>query len=577
MWIEKLEIKDYRAFQKSTKLNLSKNLTAISGMNGVGKSTILAILTNVGEISPKYKTISGTQFRGEFSNVIMYDEDFDKPGDKVSITFSDLPENSEKYNVVKDLEFRATRQKSIKRHYKYHKILGTENYKRIEDKEFVTRYRLIPKKVEGHNNEKKIEWPSLYLGLSRLVPLGEYDIAVPKKISPKIIPEIIQAHSEILGENLDENTKFANLDIGVSHLKSEVNTNYYGFKSNSSGQDNTGQIIEAVLSFKILKNELKEKYIGGILAIDEIDATLHPAAQNRLIDWLLKKSEELNIQIVFTTHSLTLLEHLSRLQADINSKKILINYLSMSKQEPGNVRVMENPPVNYYRNNLQDTYVKMPTEDIPVKIMSEDETARWFFNKLITISGRKYELPKFDELDVKMSWTTLVNLLNADANNYKKYVFLLDPDMSITNEKSALKEYMENNIVNFKVNSTSSNLLILPGNNSVEKGLWQYVNNLSDNDPMFSDPLLEEKGVINTDYIKQMNNFDQKEVYPGSSSAQIKVDENLDSKTYKLWFKYIADYKNIFIKYWIKDHANEVNEFLGILSKICKKIKKDEG
>lgn len=136
---------------------------------------------------------------------------------------------------------------------------------------------------------------------------------------------------------------------------------------------------------------------------------------------------------------------------------------------------------------------------------------------------------------------------------------------------------MENNIVNFKVNSTSSNLLILPGNNSVEKGLWQYVNNLSDNDPMFSDPLLEEKGVINTDYIKQMNNFDQKEVYPGSSSAQIKVDENLDSKTYKLWFKYIADYKNIFIKYWIKDHANEVNEFLGILSKICKKIKKDEG
>ena len=57
-------------------------------------------------------------------------------------------------------------------------------------------------------------------------------------------------------------------------------------------------------------------------------------------------------------------------------------------------------------------------------------------------------MPKFDELDVKMSWTTLVNLLNADANNYKKYVFLLDPDMSITNEKSALKEYMENNIVN---------------------------------------------------------------------------------------------------------------------------------
>ncbi|KAA8788083.1 ATP-binding protein, partial [Lactobacillus crispatus] len=75
-----------------------------------------------------------------------------------------------------------------------------------------------------------------------------------------------------------------------------------------------GQIIEAVLSFEMLKKQLGKSYIGGILAIDEIDATLHPAAQNRLIDWLLKKSKELKLQIVFTTHSLTLLEHLSHIQ-----------------------------------------------------------------------------------------------------------------------------------------------------------------------------------------------------------------------------------------------------------------------
>lgn len=126
-----------------------------------------------------------------------------------------------------------------------------------------------------------------------------------------------------------------------------------------------------------------------------------------------------------------------------------------------------------------------------------------FFDKLIIQAGNQFNLPRFDKLDVKMSWNTLVTLLNNDPDNYSNYVFLLDPDMNINNKNSPLKGYMENNIVNFKVNSTSSNLLILPGNNSVEKELWTYVNNLNDDDPMFLDPLLTGKGVINTDYIKK--------------------------------------------------------------------------
>lgn len=397
MSIKDLKIQDYRAFQHKVKINLNQHLTAISGMNGVGKSTILAVLTNVGEILSKYKTINGSQFRGEFSDVIMYDENYDKPGDKIIIDFADLPENKKEFNVVEQLKFRATRQQSKNKKYAYHKIKGTNNYERIEKESYYTRYRLIPKKVEGHENEKKVKWPSLYLGLSRLAPLGEYDTAITKKIPKNIVPQIVQAHAEILGEDLNEGANLVNLDIGVSHLKSEIDTQYYGFKSNSSGQDNTVQIIEAVLSFEMLKKQLGKSYIGGILAIDEIDATLHPAAQNRLIDWLLKKSKELKLQIVFTTHSLTLLEHLSHIQKN-HSEDILINYLSMSNQEPGNVRIKENPSVGYYRNNLQDTYVKMPQENIPVKIMSEDATARCFFDKLIIQAGNQFNLPRFDKL-----------------------------------------------------------------------------------------------------------------------------------------------------------------------------------
>ena len=108
MWIKDLNIKDYRAFQKETNIELSKHLTAIAGMNGVGKSTILAILTNVGELPKKYKTIGGSLFRGEFSDVIMYDAGYDKPGDKVIIHFCGLPENKNKYNVTNKIGFRAS-------------------------------------------------------------------------------------------------------------------------------------------------------------------------------------------------------------------------------------------------------------------------------------------------------------------------------------------------------------------------------------------------------------------------------------------------------------------------------------
>ena len=50
-----------------------------------------------------------------------------------------------------------------------------------------------------------------------------------------------------------------------------------------------------------------DKYKGGILLIDELDASLFPAAQIKLVEKLYKKSLELNLQIFYTTHSLEVL------------------------------------------------------------------------------------------------------------------------------------------------------------------------------------------------------------------------------------------------------------------------------
>jgi len=52
--------------------------------------------------------------------------------------------------------------------------------------------------------------------------------------------------------------------------------------------------------------------IPYFLLIDELDATLHPIAQNKLVDYLYEHAKKLKIQIVFTTHSLSMLEYISQ-------------------------------------------------------------------------------------------------------------------------------------------------------------------------------------------------------------------------------------------------------------------------
>ncbi|MCT3602839.1 hypothetical protein EFS28_03415 [Lactobacillus acidophilus] len=567
MWIKNLKIQNFRAFQKETNINFSKRITAISGLNGVGKSTLLAILTNVGELK-KYKTISGSIFRGDFGDVIMYDDQFDTSGLKCTASFEDLPSNCYEYDVTPQIDFSAHIQKGTKKIITYSKIKNTSNYQKHTKEETYSRYRLIPSKRSDRKTEKKVKWPSYYLGLSRLSPLGEYDTAKTKNISSKIAEKIIKIHAKILSENLDDNAKLANLIVDSKHPKADISSKYYGFQSNSSGQDNTGQIIEAVLSFEILKEKLGKKYIGGILAIDELDATLHPAAQNRLVDWLLEESKELDLQIVFTTHSLTLLEHLTQKQSRKEDKNnILINYLSVSSQNVGAIRIKENPSKSYYRYNLQETYARLPKYNKRIKIYTEDETARWFLTRLIDLDINNFKFPKFNMVNINMSWKQLVQLYQSDTDLFSDSIFILDPDVNMENKNSPLSEYIENHALPFIPNSIKSNVLILPGNYAIEKEMWIYVNGLKDNDLLFEDPYFQDRGVINPDFIKKMNKI----VNPRTEDT-IEVKKDSKILTFKNWFKDNGTYRDKFLSYWIKDNIDKVEKFLGLLHSLCVKI-----
>lgn len=66
-----LQLNDFRQF-KDMNIYLGKRLTVVAGRNSTGKSTVLGILANSGELKKKDgTTYTGGQFRAEFSEISM--------------------------------------------------------------------------------------------------------------------------------------------------------------------------------------------------------------------------------------------------------------------------------------------------------------------------------------------------------------------------------------------------------------------------------------------------------------------------------------------------------------------------
>jgi AAA15 family ATPase/GTPase len=142
------------------------------------------------------------------------------------------------------------------------------------------------------------------------------------------------------------------VDYLVSRHKHTIGVNaaHYDWKMNSAGQDNVGKVLLAILSFKRLKEKYPNNYAGGILVIDELDATLYPASQIKLVDALVSFSAKYNIQIIFTTHSLTILEHTCKLQNNLKrSGQVQVIYL---QQKDLNVKVIPNISFEEIKNHL---------------------------------------------------------------------------------------------------------------------------------------------------------------------------------------------------------------------------------
>lgn len=551
MHIDKISIDNFRVF-KDKEFSFSPHLNCISGYNGVGKSTLLAILSNIGELKKEIGThINGNQFRGEFSQLIHGERDHDPTGKQYTIYFNDLPDGDIIENdFINKLSFRSTFQTVKKTKEKKKKINATvsgveqeltilESYQEIVGN--APRYRLLPIKSDERDTESKLTWPTYYLGLSRLYPIGESEEVTSKKaVSSEINNSIMKAHKKILSSN-EEYISSASIEISDTKRKKGfgIKTKSYTEKMNSSGQDNLGQILETVYSFQLLKEEMKEKYIGGLLLIDEIDATLHPVAQNKLIDFLYRKSKELNLQIVFTTHSLSLLDHVAKKQNYIgNNKDINVIYLTTKRNK---LEQVINPDNVFLHNDLMNTYTGAERSR-KVSVFTEDETARWFLNKILqyNISSQRLDL---NLIEMNIGWTNIIKLIKNDYSYYRNHLVILDPDIRISENYNNLVASIRG--TQYSVDRKHSNILILPGKSAIEALIWNYLDSLNPDDEFFYDRQIEQSGVNKQNLI---------EYGPFSDEYQNVPKEKLKIKKWFEQNKWICD---IAFDYWIKENSNE--------------------
>lgn len=540
---------------KDITIKFSKNINCIAGQNGIGKSTILALLSNCGELKKKDgEHINGNPFRGELSQIILGDEKFDIPGNTYELFFSELPKTTDTSNpYVNSLEFRSTFQTNKVNISSFKKINSDENgdyYRKVTKEVNKKRFRLIPKSIPGvRETEKKLNWPVYYLGLSRLYPIGESEESESNSIPELLQEKINTIHKEILRST---DNYISSESISLSDAKNKkgiiISTDSYSSNANSSGQDNLGQIIATIISFEELKSKMGSNYSGGLFLIDEIDATLHPVAQNKLIEYLIDKSIELDLQIIFTTHSLSLLEYIIKIK-DLNiydNNNIQTIYLSRSS---GLIEPIYNPSKVFLRNDLTLSFNH--NRDKRIKVLTEDDHARWFLKKILSYNNINLEL---NYIESSIGWTNIIQLIKEDYNYFKNYLIILDPDVSQPDNKTTLKNFLTGTM--YQYNSKSGNIFTLPGETSIEKMIWNYLSELDDDHEIFSlDNMksipLSKAFILNTGPFDYIN-------YKGYSD---------DDKKIKQWFNdNLHIYINTAVEFWIKENMNLVGKFI---TKLC--------
>ncbi|MCT7319329.1 AAA family ATPase [Ralstonia sp. CHL-2022] len=542
--VTSLEFKSEHPFRKlkALKLPIAPRITLICGHNGVGKSTILGLLSSASGLTANNspKSYFGKQFDASIADIIYIDHKAEVEAPKAAGKLSEplIHYSVDGKALVKECSL--TRRGTAPR---ARVVARSVPHKKFNDLE------------PPLGPDAKVPLPTIFLGMARMLPVGEspdsrIQNAVPDAWDPvdedfmlAFVRKVIPGAGATAGA------------IAVNRIKltSKLSTHPsypYGTRSVSLGQDSLGAIVTALASFNKLKRIQGDQYPGGLLVIDELDAGFHPHAIGVLAEQLQRKAEDLELQIVATTHSPRLIEAIHPGRAS-GTKKALDDVIYLQ-----NTHKPKFDPSLQISDVLRDMDLvppkRQPTPEI--KIYFEDDEAKEVFDIVVRPKAlREIEAElgvKLKKMPLGVGCSSLAMLPSKDPYFYT-VVLIVDADSA-------------------RPKNAPANLVELPGGTdskggglSPERTAISYVRSLVENQEAHEDawghPSL--KG-YSTDSL-------QMHLLEG-------VGETIDRKKAKEWWRKNREYLTqwCIYKHWAAENTGLIGTFEARLKEAAKAAKK---
>ena len=416
-------------------LEFGDYITVVCGKNGTSKSSILGIAAQIFSFEKDYvknenlsfRQIAGGAFKSQYSEHFRISEKFDVSG---SMTV-----NIELHDGYTDQAATATLQ--------------------------LDKRGKLPRPVVRKNStaptsdlaSRNFTHPVIFLSLKRLYPIADrkYEISDFEYLN-RHKQDFIGLTNELLNRSSSHATGTGGtISSAVAHGEN------YDQESVSAGEDNAGQIILALMSFRKLKEEYPD-YKGGLLLIDEADAGLFPTAQVNLLKMLGRECKSLNLQIVMTSHSPVLIEYAFE-QSQKFRRKYKTVYLSNTF---GKIQVMQDWSWAQISADINTrTIATTSGTSLPkVNIYFEDKEAADFFAALMSRQPVKRFTTPLPEITLGCS--NYLQLIQKKISEFsERSIVCLDADQA---------EHVEGK--NFKT------IVLLPGSLPPDQLIFGYLYNL---------------------------------------------------------------------------------------------------
>lgn len=529
------------AFRKlnNIKIDFADRVTLIAGHNGIGKSTILGLVSNGSGLSDaSHKSYFNRTYQGNLSDIIHLDYKSElvevrASGNDLPTPFIDYEINGQTLTKSSTLTPRSSleRVRVVVRNYPFGDFSSAKGSILV-------------------GADAKVPLPTIYLGMSRMIPVGESNPlwvknSEDKKIDPEDATFIRDFVDRVIELDEDARQSEAITTSAIQGTKKTAKHPDYPYSSScvSLGQDSLSAIATALASFSKLKRDMGDEYPGGLFVIDELDAGFHPHAQTSLMEALSTAARSLSLQVVATTHSLCLIEsiHPDRFPKRRGKSLDGIVYLTDSS----NPRNATEYSLEDIQNDMSLKIQGKPTRERTreIKVYLEDAEAAFFLKRLLTVSLRA-KVRNVAKANLKIIPLSMgcdnLNSLPKHDEHFKTVLIALDADSSIKGKAADIQ-----NIIKLPGGKDSKKKGISP-----ERTLYSFIKHLAYENSGFPAARAElVKNKVTSNYLKKY-----------LLGGPVDMDDREKAKNWMAKrLKHLNDWDIVGL--WMVEHPAEVSAF----------------